>query len=172
MSESPSGTNVTALFAEAAGKSGMLWIDDGKGRTWPVWHGWAEGTVYVVSGVGEQDLPWLPGDVKIILRSKDSGGRLLTVQASVEQVAPDSAEWATAVAALRKARLNAMDDLETRWREECTVRAFHPFGAPVESPGSYAATSGAAPVLPSPATTAGWRPWHVGGRPTRRRRQT
>jgi hypothetical protein len=71
--------NVTALFAEAAGKSGLLWIDVPGDRAWPAWHAWADDTVFVVSGPGEQTLPWLPDEVGLILRSKDTGGRLLSV---------------------------------------------------------------------------------------------
>ena len=39
----------------------------------------------------------------------------------------------------------------------------------LKAPGSYGDGSGAAPVPPSEATTTGWRPWHLGGRPARRR---
>lgn len=162
---------MTALFAEAAKTSGMLWVEDGDGRAWPVWHAWTNETIYVVSGPGEQELPWLPGDVRLILRSKASGARLLVVHASVDEITPDDDRWDDAVEALRKARLNAVDDLAARWRSECSIRAFRPFGAPAEAPGSYTAESGAAPVVHTPATTGGWRPWHLGGRPTRRRRQ-
>jgi hypothetical protein len=161
--------NVTALFAEAASKSGLMWVDVPGDRAWPFWHAWTGETVYAVSGPGEQTLPWLPGEVSLITRSKDSGGRLLTVHAAVRVVTPEDGDWGTAVEALKGSRLNATDDLETRWREVCTVRAFAPFGAPLEAPGSYPATSGAAPVPPSTATTAGWRPWHWRGRPRRRR---
>ena len=77
--------------------------------------------------------------------------------------------WETVTEALRAARLNATDDVVARWAVECTVRAFNPFGAPVEGPGSYSTGSGARPVPPSGATTAGWRPWHWRGRPRRRR---
>ena len=56
-----------------------------------------------------------------------------------------------------------------RWRAECAVTALTPFGNPVEGPGSYADSSGAAPPPPSRATTVRWHPWHLGGRPKRRR---
>jgi hypothetical protein len=178
VSETPSTTNITALFSQAATKSGLLWVEElsaqegtSTGRTWPVWHVWLDDTVYVVSGPGEQELPWLPGDVRLILRSKDTGGRLLSVHASVEELTPDSPRWEPVVAALKKARLNARDDVEERWRSSCTVRALHPFGTPSEAPGSYAAESRAAPVLPSTATTVTRRPWHLRGRPRRRWRQ-
>ena len=161
--------NATALFAEAAAKSGLMWVEVPGDRAWPFWHAWAQETVYAVSGPGEQPLPWLPEQVNLVLRSKDTGGRLLTVQATVRELGPDDEEWGPATEALRASRLNATDDLEARWRTECTVRAFRPFGEPLEAPGSYPQTSGAAPVPPSTATTADWKPWHWRGRPRRRR---
>jgi hypothetical protein len=161
--------NVTALFAEAASKSGLMWVQPPGDRAWPFWHAWADDTVYVVSGPGEQSLPWLPPEVELVLRSKDTGGRLLTVRASVREVGPQDEQWAAATDALRARRLNATDDLVSRWSRECTVRAITPFGAPLEAPGSYGTASGAAPVPASDATTTHWRPWHWRGRPRRRR---
>ena len=170
MTEAPQPINITALFAEAASKSGLLWIQLPDGRAWPVWHAWANDTVYVVSGPGEQTLPWLPEVVTIILRSKDSGGRLLAVQATAEVVEPETHQWAAAVEALRLGRLNAMGDVESRWATECTVHALRPFGMPFEQPGSYDQSPRSVLVRPAQASTAGWRPWHAGGRPQRRRR--
>jgi hypothetical protein len=161
--------NITALFAEAANKSGVMWVQPPGDRAWPFWHAWVEDTVYAVSGPGEQYLPWLPPEVVLILRSKDTGGRLLSVHATVEEVRPDDPRWEAVTDALKSARLNATDDVVARWAAECTVRAFHPFGAPIEAPGSYSTGSGAAPVPPTAATTTRWRPWHLRGRPRRRR---
>jgi hypothetical protein len=160
---------MTALFAEAAGKSGVLWIDVPGDRAWPAWHAWADGTVYVVSGPGEQSLPWLPDQVVLILRSRDTGGRLLAVRATVTPVAPGDDLWEPATDALKAGRLNAGAEVVARWAETCTVRALRPFGLPVQSPGNYDESSGAAPVPPSEATTTGWSPWHFRGRPLRRR---
>ena len=168
-SAAPAPLNVTALFAEAATKSGLMWVQPPDDRAWPFWHAWADDTVYVVSGPGEQALPWLPAEVRLILRSKDTGGRLLTVHATVHEIGPTDEAWGPATEALKAVRLNAADDALDRWALECTVRAFRPFGTPVEAPGSYPTTSGAAPVPPSEATTATWRPWHWRGRPRRRR---
>jgi hypothetical protein len=65
-----------ALLAEAAGKSGLLWIRPaGQDRSWPAWHVWHDGAVLVVSGPGEQELPPLEGPVELVLRSKDVGSR-------------------------------------------------------------------------------------------------
>ena len=83
-------TNVTRLIHEAASKSGLLWIRVPGAGTHPVWHVWHDdgderGTgpaAYVVSGPGEQSLPWLPDEVELVLRSKDSGGLLLRARVS------------------------------------------------------------------------------------------
>jgi hypothetical protein len=165
----PHPVNVTALFAEAASKSGLLWVEVPGDRAWPFWHAWSNDTVYAVSGPGEQPLPWMPDEVVLVARSKDTGGRLLAVHATARTITPADEDWQPATEALKAARLNATDDLDARWAAECTVRAFQPFGAPVEGPGSYATTSRAQPVPPSEATTARWRPWHWRGRPLRRR---
>ena len=165
----PVPLNVTALFAVAANKSGLMWVQPPDDRAWPFWDAWADETVYAVSGPGEQTLPWLPEEVRLILRSKDTGGRLLTVHATVHEIGPTDEAWGPATEALKAVRLNAADDALDRWALECTVRAFRPFGTPVEGPGSYPTTSGAAPPPPSEATTATWRPWHWRGRPRRRR---
>lgn len=162
--------NITALVNEAASKSGLIWIDVPGDRAWPAWHAWDGERLWVVAGPGEQTLPWMPDRVDVIFRSKDSGGRLLTVTAEVREVTVDGPDWATAVGALTGTRLNAVDDQVTRWSQHCVVRSLTPFGAPVETPGSYAAGSGAAPPVTSAATTSRWRPWHLGGRPQRRRR--
>ncbi|QGN58144.1 hypothetical protein [Nostocoides sp. HKS02] len=130
----PAPVNVTALFAEAASKSGLLWVDVPGDRAWPFWHAWSGEVVYAVSGPGEQTLPWIPERVRLIARSKDTGGRLLTVEASSREITPTDEEWQAATDALKAERLNATDDLVSRWAQVCTVRAFRPFGAPVEAP--------------------------------------
>ena len=166
----PAPGSTLALVAEAAAKSGLLWVDVPGDRAWPVWHEWLDGTAWVVSGPGEQPLPWLPEEVPIILRSKDSGGRLVRVRARVERITPADERWPSATAALKAARLNSVgDDVVQRWAEQCTISALTPFGDALEGPGSYDDGSGAAPPAPTPATTRTWRPWHLGGRPKRRR---
>jgi hypothetical protein len=174
---SPVPVNVTRLISEAASKSGLLWVRLPEGATHPVWHVWhddgdARGTgpaAYVVSGPGEQPLPWLPDEVELILRSKDTGGRLLTVHATAREVTPQDAGWDAAVDVLRPARLNAVGDTAERWRQSCTIHVLTPHGRLVEGPGSYTDGSGVAPVRPVAAATSGWRPWHWRGRAGARR---
>lgn len=163
--------NVTALVREAASKSGLIWVGVPGDRAWPVWHVWLDDSAYVVSGPGEQPLPWLPEQVSLTFRSKDTGGRLVTVTAATATLTPDDPRWPAATAALRASRLNAPGgvDLIRRWADTATVTCLTPYGAPLESPGSYDQRSGAAPPAPTPATTRTWNPWHWKGRPKRRR---
>ena len=169
--------DVTRLTDEAAGKSGLLWVRIPGGSTHPVWHVWhddgdergAGPAAYVVSGPGEQPLPWLPDEVELVLRSKDTGGRLLTLHASARELAPGSAAWHAAVEVLRPQRLNATGDLAQRWLESATIHVLAPHGRPVESPGHYADSSGAERVRPSGPATSRWRPWHWRGRAGARR---
>jgi hypothetical protein len=163
VSEDPT-VNASALVSEAMSKSGIIWVDVPGDRPWPVWHVWVEDTAYVVNGPGEQDLPWLPSEVSLILRSRDTGGRLVTVRALTKVLEPGTPEWGAAAEALKAERLNATDDSLTRWAQSCTITAMHPFDAPIEGPGGYAADDRRAPAPDTPATTRGWKPWHWRGR--------
>ena len=169
--------NITRLTHEAASRSAVLWIRVPDGRSARRLARLARrrrrargrpGGVRRL-GPGEQSLPWLPDEVELLLRSKDTGGRLLTVHATVREVPPDSAEWDAAVEVLRPERLNAVGDVAERWRQSCTIHVLTPHGRPVESPGAYAEESGRTTVDPAGAATAGWRPWHWRGRAGARR---
>jgi hypothetical protein len=160
----------SALLAEAAKKSGLLWIDIPGDRAWPAWHAWVDGTAYVVTGPGEQHLPALPADLAVTFRSKDTGGRLVTVPAHATVLTPGDERWEAATTALKTSRLNSpAGDTVARWATEATVYALTPDGDALEGPGSYSDESGAAQPVPTTATTANWHPWHLLGRPKWRR---
>jgi len=103
------------VIEEGAKKSSVLWLSLDRPRL--AWHAWHDGAIYLVTGGGEQPLPGLAeaGEVRVTLRSKDNGGRLVAFDASVEVV--DQAKASDAVAALAKERLNAPDGarLLERW---------------------------------------------------------
>ena len=151
--------DVAGLLRQAAGSSGLLWLDLPGDRAWPAWHVWLDDTGYVVSGPGEQTLPALPGELLLVLRSKETGGRLLTVRAKATTLTPADERWDAATAALRASRLNSPggQDVVARWAAQCTVTALLPYGLPIEYPGSYDAASGAAPPAATPATTTARR---------------
>ncbi|MEU6792826.1 hypothetical protein ABZ907_14105 [Nonomuraea wenchangensis] len=107
---------------EGAKKSGVLWLGlaDGPRLAWHVWH---DGAIYLVTGGEEQSLPGLDAldRVRVTLRSKDNGARLVEFDAAVSVV--DQERAPEAVAALAKERLNARDaeHLGERWARECVV---------------------------------------------------
>lgn len=162
--------NASALLGEAANKSGMVWVDVPGERAHLVWHVWSDGVLNVVSGPGEQHLPWLPPEVVVTFRSKDTGGRLLSVRATTAVLDPGTPAWDAAVERLAAARLNATDDLRERWAREDTVHELTAYGTPIESPGHFGTEPGRVVVAAGPGTTVTWRPWHLRGRPQRRRR--
>ena len=163
-----------ALLAEAATKSDLVWLRPaGQSRAWPAWHVWHAGAVHVVSGEGEQPLPDLTGAVEVVVRSKQTWARLITVPTTARRLDPDDDTWAGAAAALAASRLNSphpATDLATRWRSTAVITRFDVSGPAVESPEHYDDASGAAAPEPTTATTSGWRPWHLRGRRRRRAR--
>lgn len=142
MSGTPLG--VSELVDAAMRASGILWVDTGE-RTYAVWHAWVDGTdeggrgatAYVVNGPGEQHLPWLPHEVVLVLRSRDTGGRLLRVRARRDVLTDADPEWEVATDALASVAVGATPDLPRRWAQECTVTALRPFGEPLELPGRH-----------------------------------
>ncbi|NBE95974.1 hypothetical protein FE391_25850 [Nonomuraea sp. KC401] len=111
----------TSAIEEGAKKSGILWLTLDRPRL--AWHSWHDGSIYVVTGGEEQQLPGLDAldRVHVTLRSKDNGARLVEFDAAVSVV--DQAAAGDAMAALAKERLNARDSehLAERWARECTV---------------------------------------------------
>lgn len=160
-----------ALLAEAATKSGLVWLRpdiDGDTRSWPAWHVWHEGAVLVVRGPGEQELPTLSGPVEIVLRSKDSGARLLRVVGRAEVLDPTDPLWLPAAQALAASRLNSVHspaELPDHWRHTgVQVVRIIAVGTAAERPGRYDQDDASAAPVPTDANTAGWSPWHAGGR--------
>jgi len=172
------GVNVTRLLNEAASKSKVMWVRIPEGGSHPVWYVWHDdedprGTgpsAYVVSGPGEQSLPYLPDQVELIFRSKDNGGRLIATQAAARELEVGTPAWEAAVQLLSAERLNATSDAATAWAQGCTIHVITPHGRPSESPGSYSTDAHIERIASAHGTTVGWRPWHLRGRPVLRRR--
>jgi hypothetical protein len=166
-----------ALAEEAVKKSALIWVSVGDARPRPLWHVWAGGSAYVVSGGAEQPFPGLDealagaGPVTVTVRSKDKGGRLVSYRAKAARVEPGSEEWDTAVAELHAKRLNAHDGEEQpqRWRRESAVTRLDLTGDLLEEPGRMPADGHSAPPPPTPATTLGPLPYVLGRRRGRRK---
>ncbi|WP_043630622.1 hypothetical protein [Nonomuraea candida] len=111
----------TAAIEEGAKKSGILWLALDRPRL--AWHAWHDGAIYLVTGGEEQQLPGLDAldRVRVTLRSKDNGARLVEFEAAVSAV--DQAAAPDVVAVLAKERLNARDSehLPERWARESTI---------------------------------------------------
>lgn len=154
----------TALIAEAAKKSALLWVTVAGQPPRPAWHVWHDGAAYVVTGGIEQPLPGLAETpcAVVTLRSKDTGSRVVEFPARVTPVAVDSPEWDAIVPELHAKRLNAPDGeaQPARWAKESTILRLSPDGPPAEP----APTSYAAPPVDTPATTRTTVPFTLGRR--------
>jgi hypothetical protein len=162
-----------ALVAEAAKKSDLLWVQLDTPPARPLWNIWIDDSVLLVTGGLEQPDPGLVdgGVARVTWRSKDKGSRLLSLDASVTRVDPDSDGYAEAASALHAKRLNSPDGdaaLE-RWRAESTIWRLTPGNEVAEGPGSMSDGTHRAEVPASPAASSTWRPFHL-GRATRTRR--
>lgn len=151
----------SALIAELAKKTGVSWVRYA-GRDHAVWHVWHDDALCVVSGGDEQPLPDIEDGalVEVVLRSKDSGGRLVTWGGTASVVRPGSEEWGPVTAALVPVRLNTPDLATTadRWAETSVVRRIVPTGEIVESPGALSDDAHRAMPPGTPATTRGALP--------------
>lgn len=168
--DGPPAGAFTALIEEAAKKSGVLWLDlPGSAQPRAAWHVWHDGAAYVLTGgEGEQPMPGLPesGQVRVTMRSKDKGGRLITWIAAVEPVDPGSPLWDEVTPVLAKARLNAVDGGEQagRWATESYVMRLVPTGEALEAPGAYRDGDDSVRPAPTPATTTGRTPLMFGAK--------
>jgi hypothetical protein len=164
-----------ALVAEGGKRAGLLWVAAGPdARAWPAWHVWADGVALLVCDGLEQPQPDLVDGarVRVTLPSKDTRGRLATFTATATVLPPGTEEWEQAAAALHAQRLNPPDGEQqpARWARESRVVRLVPTGEVLEAPGRMPTGSGAAPVLPTPATTRDPLPFVIGRGTGRRRR--
>lgn len=121
----------SALAAELARRTGVCWVR-AAGRSSPVWHVWSDGALCLVSGGPEQPLPDIEdgAQVEVVMRSKDTGGRLLTWVGTASVVRPGDEQWAPTTAALVGARQNLPDPPAAPevWARESVVRRVVPTG--------------------------------------------
>jgi hypothetical protein len=159
------------LIAEAMTKSSVCWVEyEELGRAQAVWHVWEEGTAYLVSDGTEQPLPGLDAatEVRVTVRSKDNGARLLTWVAKPQSLRHGTPEWHQAASALSAQRLNGRsEDRILYWAADSTITKLTPTGRIIEHLGARSTTDHAAPPLQTPAATRGPLPRVVHRRPTR-----
>ena len=171
----PASALDTALLAEVAAKSDLVWVKTELGQG-ALWHVWLDGQIAVVVGGTEQADPHLvdQAPVTLIFRSKDKGQRVLTVSATAHHVHPGSPQWADVTSALVPKRLNAVlpegETLDKRWAASSSVWLLNPTGSVIEGPDNYLADSHRAEPRPTPATTVTHHPFHFGKATKKRRR--
>ncbi|MEU1888613.1 hypothetical protein [Micromonospora sp. WMMD987] len=125
----------TPLVDEAMKKAAVAWVAVGAGAATALWCVPLEGSLFVVSGPGEQSAPGLADAdaVRVTLRG-DHGGRIVTWPARVTRLAPDTPEWETAAPLVAAKRLNASGptaDLVARWAADgCALTRLAPDGPP------------------------------------------
>jgi hypothetical protein len=159
VTDPPAGSDAAftaALVAELGKKTAVSWVAYG-GQVHAVWHVWSDDALCLVSGGDEQPLPGIADAtrVEVTMRSKESGGRLVTWVGEVSVVQPEDELWAAVTGALVTGRLN-LPDLKTaadEWAEHSVVTRIVPTGEVVESPGALSSDAHLAPPGPTPATT-------------------
>jgi hypothetical protein len=131
-----------ALVAESARRSRVCWLSYAYAeessmvtvRERLVWHLWHDDALVVLSCPGsEQILPGLDRTdrVEVTMRSKDTGGRLVTWTGAVEVVEVGSTSWPGHVEALLGVRLNLpdLDAARAAWAQRATVVRIRPLPA-------------------------------------------
>jgi hypothetical protein len=124
-----------ALIAELGRRTDICWVRAGpvdQPVTQAVWHVWVGddapggGALVVVSGGAEQPFPDVEdgGRVEVVMRSKDTGGRLVTWVGHAFVVRPEDEQWDAVTAALVAARLNLPDPASAAetWARTSVVR--------------------------------------------------
>ncbi|SCG40707.1 hypothetical protein GA0070560_10348 [Micromonospora halophytica] len=125
----------TPLVDEAMKKAAVCWVSVGDGPAVALWCVPLEGSLFVVSGSGEQSAPGLAdaAEARVTLRG-DHGGRIVTWPARVVRLVPGTEEWETSAPLVAAKRLNAPGptaDLVARWAADgCALNRLVPAGTP------------------------------------------
>ena len=149
------------LVDEVMRKMAIAWLTVGDSPAYGVWCLGLDGSLYVVSGPGEQPATGLAStDSAVVSARGDHGGRIVSWPVAVSRVFPGTDEWDTVAPALAAKRLNASGTAEAlvaRWAAECALSRLTPVGDPVP----LGAESGAAPPAPTPATNRTRKPFRL-----------
>ncbi len=119
------------LVAELGRRTDVCWVRAAD-VTQPIWHAWEDDALAVVSGGDEQPFPDVEdgGRVEVLMRSKDTGGALVTWPGRAVVVRPGDQKWTATTHALVTRRLNLPDPAGAvdRWAEGSVVRRIVPEG--------------------------------------------
>jgi hypothetical protein len=129
-SDPPYGAIVPGPVDAALSKSTIAWVAvaqaGGTEVTKPVWYGYDQGRVYVLTGAGEQDIPGLAEGskhVRLIVRSKDVQSKVGEVTC-VTQVLPKDPNWERIARDVMLGRRLNLPDGEAavdRWKRDCEI---------------------------------------------------
>jgi hypothetical protein len=160
----------TALIAELGKKTSVCWLrydesagqDSTPSRARAAWHLWYDDALHVVAGGDEQPLPGIANAerVEVVMRSKESGGRLLSWVGRVSVVRPSDEAWDEVTTALVADRLNLADlgTVKQEWADRSIVVRIDPTGELLEQPGDLSADAHNATPSETSATTRGALP--------------
>lgn len=107
------------------------------GKEHPVWYGYENGKIYVLSGAGEQPIAELAteGVCRLVARSKDKRSMVAEVECEIGTLAKGP-EWdhiARDVLVGRRLNLRDGDGAVTRWRDTCEIYVLSPLPPAMES---------------------------------------
>jgi hypothetical protein len=151
---------------EAIKKAALAWVSVDGGPARGLWCMPLDGALIVVSGPGEQSAPGLAdaAEVSVTLRG-DHGGRIVTLSARVDRLAPGTEDWEAVTPQLAGKRLNASGTAEAlvaRWVDRgCAVTRLTPADAEARTGRSLPQSSGAEPPRDSPARVPTPRPFRL-----------
>jgi hypothetical protein len=153
------------LVDEAMKKAAVAWVSVVGQPALALWCLPLNGSLYLISGPGEQSAPGLATatEASVTLRG-DHGGRIVTWPAEPSRVEPGTEEWETVVPQLAAKRLNAPgtgEALAARWATECVVTRLTPASTPTEAGTSLPDGSLAAAPRPTAAARHTPKPFRL-----------
>jgi len=155
-----------AVVEEAIKKAAVAWVSVDGGPSRGLWCVPVDGALYIVTGIGEQQLAGLAGagTAEVTLRG-DHGGRIVTWTADVRRVQPGDDEWNAVAPQVGGKRLNApgpTDKLVERWAMDCTLSCLSPAeGGPVVTRPDLPDGSLAEPPRETPAARPTRKPFRL-----------
>ncbi|HEY6594287.1 MAG TPA: hypothetical protein VI011_09280 [Asanoa sp.] len=154
-----------AVVDEAIKKAAVAWVsvDDGPARA--LWCLPLDGSLYVISGHGEQPAPGLAGaaTAQVSLRG-DHGGRIVTFLAEVRRVQPGDDEWNGVAPQVAGKRLNASaaaEALVETWAMDNPLSCLTPIDDTAVTRPSLPDDSEAAPPRETPAARVTRKPFRL-----------
>ena len=151
---------------EAIKKAAVAWVTVADGPALALWCMPLEGSLYVVSGPGEQSAPGLAEATGATVHLRgDHGGRIVTWAADVERLTPGGEQWSAVAPQLAGKRLNASGTAEAlaeRWAGSgCAIVRLTPAAEPARTGADLPASSQAEPPRESPARVPVRRPFRL-----------